>query len=70
MIRTDEFYREGYSVEILNVLEREFSQNQYINRIDRERIVNETSLTSRQVKYWFQNRRVSEKKLMRRRLSK
>ncbi|ESN93978.1 hypothetical protein HELRODRAFT_147207, partial [Helobdella robusta] len=48
--------------EILNVLEREFSQNQYINRSDRERIVNETSLTSRQVKYWFQNRRVKEKK--------
>ncbi|ESN89953.1 hypothetical protein HELRODRAFT_91177 [Helobdella robusta] len=70
MIRTDKFYREGYSVEILNVLEREFSQNQYINRIDRERIVNETRLTSRQVKYWFQNRRVSEKKLRRRLLSK
>ncbi|ESO09684.1 hypothetical protein HELRODRAFT_92220 [Helobdella robusta] len=69
MIRTDEFYREGYSVEILNVLEREFSQNQYINRIDMERTVNETSLTSRQVKYWFQNRRVREKKLMRRLLS-
>ncbi|ESN95729.1 hypothetical protein HELRODRAFT_127698, partial [Helobdella robusta] len=60
--RTDDFYRERYSDEIREVLEREFSQKKYIDVRDRDRIAFETGLSNRQILFWFQNQRAKIKK--------
>ncbi|ESN95717.1 hypothetical protein HELRODRAFT_127706, partial [Helobdella robusta] len=60
--RTDDFYRERYSDEIREVLEREFSQKKYIDVRDKDRIAFETGLSNRQINFWFQNQRAKIKK--------
>lgn len=58
--------RQPYSKGQISSLEREYRANNFITRQKREQIARDLKLTDRQVKIWFQNRRVKDKKLKQR----
>ncbi|KAF5399474.1 hypothetical protein PHET_06995 [Paragonimus heterotremus] len=56
--------RQAYSTRQLERLEKEFSNDKYLNLNKRVELSNELNLTETQIKTWFQNRRTKWKKQM------
>ncbi|GAB0096228.1 Homeobox domain [Sergentomyia squamirostris] len=55
--------RTQFSTLQLLTLEKQFSQNAYITRTTRSSLARELSLSEKQIKIWFQNRRMKENKI-------
>ncbi|CAD5215084.1 unnamed protein product [Bursaphelenchus okinawaensis] len=54
--------RQTYQRYQTTILESKFQQNSYVSKKQREELRNQTGLSDRQIKIWFQNRRMKAKK--------
>lgn len=54
--------RAAFTASQLMQLEREFKRNEYLPRLRRINLATTLNLSEKQIKIWFQNRRVKEKK--------
>ncbi|XP_054454026.1 homeobox protein CHOX-CAD-like [Anoplopoma fimbria] len=66
--RTKDKYRVVYTDQQRLELEKEFQYNRYITMKRKTELSMELSLSERQVKIWFQNRRAKERKINRKKL--
>nr|ABY67961.1 post1 hox protein [Capitella teleta] len=55
--------RKPYSKPQVSALENEYSTSTYITKARRKEVARELDLTERQIKIWYQNRRIKEKKI-------
>lgn len=54
--------RQTYSRDVTQILEDTFRRNRYVTKEIRQDLVKKTALDDRQIKIWFQNRRMKAKK--------